>query len=325
MSLTPISAVAPPSLPQPHDKYTSFGLFRGLIPNVSTQQWDSRWRVRYFKRKSWIFMGVQTAEYLLGFAIADAGYIGTAFTYCYDVQNNQYWEEKITRPWAFGAKFDPNLKTSWKLANWNIEHSQGGLRFQFLGKKIQLSIVVPELGTGVSIIAPAFPNPFHFTWKNMLLPAFVELQTPLGKHTFEGNYAAIDFSKGYPPPRTFWNWASCTGTTQFQQKIAINLVSDFNNGLENVIWFGDNLYSTGQAIFHYRKPLQKSKWHIHSLDNCVSLDFQPLEARSESINLGLIKSQFMQPFGRFSGNIQFPNSHEFFSGFGVTEEHLAIW
>ena len=313
-------------MPQPHDKTTAFGVFRGCVPALSTRHWDQKWRIRYFKRKAWIFVGIHTADYLLGFAIADAGYVGTAFAYCYDIRNNQYWEEKITRPWAFAAKFDPDLKTNWKLSAWNIQVSaNNSLAANFLGKKIALTITIPDIGSGVSTIARAFPNPFHFTWKNMLLPATVELQTPIEKRILEGHFASIDFSKGYPPSRTFWNWASCTGSTQFQREIAINLVADFNNGLENVIWLGENLYSVGQAIFEYHKPPVKNKWHIHTLDNILSIDFQPLGARKEHIHLGLIKSQFTQPFGAFSGKIQLGGSQDFFTGFGVTEEHLAVW
>jgi hypothetical protein len=78
--------------------------------------------------------------------------------------------------------------------------------------------------TGSTTIAPAGDRPFHHSYKNLLLPATVDVMVDGESIRYSGNIGGIDFSKGYPPRHTFWNWASLNAKTENGVEFGINLV-----------------------------------------------------------------------------------------------------
>ena len=56
------------------------------------------------------------------------------------------------------------------------------------------------------------------------------------------------------------------------------------------------------------------------------MQFTPEGARSERINLGLLASDFTQPFGAFRGVWRDDDGSEHtLTGIGVVERHRALW
>jgi len=59
------------------------------------------------------------------------------------------------------------------------------------------------------------------------------------------------------------------------------------------------------------------------LSRVGGLDFTPWAERSENVNLVLVRSHYRQPFGTFGGHL--PDGTRLREGFGVMEEHDALW
>lgn len=62
----------------------------------------------------------------------------------------------------------------------------------------------------------------------------------------------------------------------------------------------------------------------------VDLEFHPYGTREEHLNLGLIVSEFIQPFGVFNGKIDLMIGNEiehieFTEILGVVETHTSVW
>jgi hypothetical protein len=53
------------------------------------------------------------------------------------------------------------------------------------------------------------------------------------------------------------------------------------------------------------------------------LAFTPWAERSENRNLLVVRSRYRQPFGSFSGRL--PDGTRLREGYGVMEEHDALW
>ncbi|MEG3696790.1 DUF2804 family protein, partial [Vibrio coralliirubri] len=68
-------------------------------------------------------------------------------------------------------------------------------------------------------------------------------------------------------------------------------------------------------------------WQITSQDGRINLTFTPLNNRSEKLNLWLLKSNFRQFVGHFSGSIEDNNgmTHQLDGVLGLTEDHFARW
>jgi hypothetical protein len=81
----------------------------------------------------------------------------------------------------------------------------------------------------------------------------------------------------------------------------------------------------GQAIFHYDSRNIQKAWRIEDAGKIFDLHFEPDGQRAETISLGFLASEFTQPFGRFHGRLNLDGRDVKVSGYGVTEEHRAVW
>ncbi|MCW3128329.1 MAG: hypothetical protein JWO03_3987 [Bacteroidetes bacterium] len=315
-------AEAPKTLSQFANGPVPFGLYAGPVADVSTSKWSA---VRRSQRKAWMYCGAFSQRHCVGFAIADAGIVATAFVYVFDAQTGKYVEEKVTAPFGFGSSFDPDLKTSWILKKFSITPDGDKLICSYEGKRIRVKMTITENGKGSTTIAPAGDRLFHHTYKNLLLPITIEATVDGETVICEGNIGGVDFSKGYPPRHTFWNWASLNGVTDTGIEFGVNLVADFNNSIENALWVDGKVLQLSQAAFSYGRPVEKSIWQINTLDGVLNMKFNPLGVRGENINALLMMSKFKQPFGTFSGTVKLEGVLHNFTGYGVVEEHFAKW
>lgn len=299
-----------------------FGLYSGAVADMSTGAWAS---LRRSQRKAWIFASAFSERYCVGFAIADAGLVATAFVYFFDTQTGQYVEEKTTVPFGFSTAFDPGLRSIWVLKDFSIRPESDRIICAYAGKRIQIKLSLTENGQGSTTIAPAGDRPFHHTYKNLLLPAAVEATIDGKAISYHGRIGGLDFSKGYPPRHTFWNWASLNAKTDTGVEFGINLVGDFNNSIENALWTGGKVLPLSQATFSYGRPVEKSTWQIATLDGTLNMKFTPRGVRGEDINAVVMMSKFKQPFGTFTGTVRLEGVLHNFTGHGVVEEHMAKW
>jgi len=134
----------------------------------------------------------------------------------------------------------------------------------------------------------------------------------------------LDFTLGYPPRRTFWNWAAGSGQAG-GERIGFNLVAEFNEGLENALWIGGRILPLAQAHFRYEKGALERTWRVRTEDGVFEATFEPEGKRAENIDVLVISSKFTQMFGRFVGTLLIEGERVPFTADGVVEEHHAVW
>lgn len=309
--------------------FPAFGRYEGLVTDTDIASWQTSFIDRRFKRKGWLYAGIYNAEMALGFAVADTGYLGKAFIYCYHFPTDTFIEEAAQLPFYFADKFMPSLRSEWKFSQgkkiWQVLPHHNDLHFRFEGKKLKADFTLIDFHTGMSTVAPAQNRPFNFTYKNagIYTKATVSLNNKL--LNIEGNFGVLDFTLGFPPRNTKWHWASATGTTQDGAFVGLNLVAHFNDGLENALFLNGKTIPLDKAEFSFTHPAEKSAWHIITNDNIMDMRFTPVGARKDYINVGFLKHQFVQPFGKFEGNIRLDGKQIPFTAYGVTENHHSIW
>jgi hypothetical protein len=170
----------------------------------------------------------------------------------------------------------------------------------------------------------------------------------------EGGAAALDWTRSLALHHTRWRWASCSDTTATSsgktvKHFAINLsqhVYDVQGldsskvaSAENAVWVNGRVIRLLQplVIDMPQGDARKQAWRIRSAadtpDEMVDLVFTPWGAREDHTNLGVVVSDFVQPYGTFSGTVRV------FSysigrvlsmtlgpqAFGVVEDHNAVW
>ncbi len=324
----PVLLPAPPSLPRPNGPRPSWGRFLGPVPDVDTSAWDRLARRRRAERKSWTFVGAFSERFLVGVAVADAGYAGSAFAYVKDRLTGDFVERKALVPLAFPSDHQPSLATAWRLdrgrASWSMSPTaEGGTTAACHAAGLDVEVAARP-GPGVSVIAPAHGRPFNFTFKAAPLPARVTVRRA-GTVVTTDALAVLDFSKGYPPRHAFWNWLAVTGRADDGRAFAANLVAEYNNGLENVAWLGDDVIPLAQAVFEYDARDVLAPWRVRTLDGALDLAFVPEGARRDRVRAGLLSHRFAQPFGRAEGTLHAGGRVVRVTGNGVVEEHESAW
>ncbi|BDS12479.1 DUF2804 domain-containing protein [Aureispira anguillae] len=312
------------------NKVQKYGAYNDVVSDTNTNVWDGSkgWNSpRRWQRKSWIFFGAYSPDIVVGFAIVDAGFLGKAFCYIYFPKTGELLENGIDRPFAFDANFEANLDSHWSLGNYQILTKNGQMHFEFKGKKFQISLQCTNNEHGLSFVCPSTGNkrPFHYTYKNLLLPTNIQLTKKGQTQQFNNLYGGIDFSKGYPPKHTDWNWTSFLGKLEDGTPVGINIVDQFNQNLENAVWIGTERILIGAVSYQYGPPLEHSLWKVVALEGNLELSMQPNGSRKENINIKLLKSKFTQVFGVIEGRILHQNQWKKLIGYGVMEEHEAIW
>lgn len=124
----------------------------------------------------------------------------------------------------------------------------------------------------------------------------------------------IDESAGYHERRTAWRWSAGVGEAASGESVAWNLVAGVHDGesaSERTVWVGGEPREVRPVAFEPR------------LGGVDALRFSEWSARVDDTNLLLFRSRYRQPFGTFEGEL--PGGPPLAAGYGVMEEHDALW
>lgn len=331
--------IAPRSLISPNGN-PLFGQFDGIPAELGLEQFEyydsmdkkaSRW-AKHFHYKQFQFVSVVTDRYLIGVAIADIRYLCSAFCYVYDIENDLLVEQTWLRPLHFGST------TTHSPLNGSTEIA-GSLRFDIHNQTWHVSInsrvinanfsLSPEPASlPLAMSTPTGYNGWTYTQKHNALAVKGHLNINNESVELTQALAGYDFSAGYMRRETSWRWASINAQVN-GKPLGLNLAAGVNEtgSSECALWVDGERHLLSPVHFQFDRRISKKPWSITSDDGRINLRFKPINQRSEKINLGVIKSNFRQYIGRFSGTIEDNNgvTHHLDNILGLTEDHFAKW
>lgn len=135
-------------------------------------------------------------------------------------------------------------------------------------------------------------------------------------------YGILDESAGYHARDTAWEWSAGVGTSLDGWPVAWNLVRgvhDSDTMSERTVWVAGRPREVPPVRF------ASDLSELWGADGSL-LRFDEEARRSRRESLGVVSSDYVQPFGRFSGVL--PGGVELSAGdgaFGVMERHRAKW
>jgi hypothetical protein len=124
----------------------------------------------------------------------------------------------------------------------------------------------------------------------------------------------IDDTAAYYPHHTSWRWSAGVGAAADGQPVAWNLVEGINDppaGSERTVWVSGEPHEVGPVSF------------AADLRSVGALQFDGEAAIERHQNLLLLRSDYSQPFGTFSGAL--PDGTTLREGYGVMEAHDVRW
>lgn len=124
----------------------------------------------------------------------------------------------------------------------------------------------------------------------------------------------VDDSAGYHARHTVWSWSAGVGVAADGRPVAWNLVTgvhDAASASERTVWIDGTPEEVGPVDF------------AGDLSRVGDLTFTAWSERRDNTNVWLLRSNYRQPFGTFTGVL--PNGVELREGYGVMESHDVYW
>lgn len=246
-------------------------------------------------RKRWRYVGVFGPELMLCAARAQIGPFSQSFWIVWDRQGRRHDARTTLRPGSREVTLDgPSL-----------EIDSPGLRASLrLGECAPIETICPS-GSG-----------WGWTRKRAGVPVEGTVEVP-GSRWQVSAHGVDDESAGYHQRRTSWRWSAGVGRSEDGRALAWNLVEGVNDPAERserAIWVDGEPHEPAPVSFRGMDGID--------LAGADRLDFASESAHSRDENLLLLSSRYRHRFGTFSGSLAGLPLAE---GFGVMEEHDAVW
>ncbi len=316
----------------------NFGRYRRPIPDpgITVPGPFGRYRL-----KEWHYSSFVTPDWFFAFAAIQLGYSAKVFAYLVNRKNpSASHEYSELAPLGKGLSFAPSSvrgNTRWEHSSGRLHAAyQDGWSFDLdlpLGRERLRGSLQMDDADALALLFQLPSGQPAYTHKGAGLKAAGELRFGNRAISFDGATGTIDWTRSIAMRETRWQWCSLAGVTVAGDRVGLNLsaqVYDDASGrsMENGFWCNGKLHVLGKVDFLVPPDPRREPWTIQSSGSDeVRLEFTPLGTREEHLNLGVVKSDFIQPYGTFRGTVRIPGGalHDVSGLFGVVEKHLSVW
>lgn len=308
------------------DETPAFGTYAGRCVNTDlrlSERGVGRLR-RAISEKRWQWFGAFDESLAVGGAIVDAGVFGSAFLWVFDREaESLVVDTDVLVPSSFvSVATEPasGVVATIDLPRRRLRISRTGNAVSIDGRfgGAELALVADASGlTAMTAVCPVAERKggLNVTQKETCLPVEGYVRAD-SDHDFDG-IGMLDYSHGLLGRETAWKWAigSCTDTDG--RPVGFNVVSGFNDELENTVWVDGRPEAVEDASF----SMGEDEWNVETPCGTVDVTLSVAGSRDEDIDVGLLASEYRQPLGRWTGSVA---GHDI-TGVGVAEQHRAKW
>ena len=195
--------------------------------------------------------------------------------------------------------------------------SMKGSRAQVDTRDVRIDLTVEEDG-GVETSHPSGPRGYVKTRKQAGVPVRGSIEVQ-GRSYEVDCLGAVDDTEGRHQRHTTWTWSAGVGHSVEGKRIGWNLVTGVNDGptgSERCVWVDGEPREVGPVSF-------ADDLSGVSFSEGGTMSFSEWGAREDHTNLLLLRSDYRQPFGTFSGEL--PGGVRLAEGYGVMEWHDVWW
>ncbi|MCA9716267.1 MAG: DUF2804 domain-containing protein [Myxococcales bacterium] len=327
-----------------------YGVFSGPVEEINgadfqlTDPFDRpvSWLRRYFSYNQFQFIGALSPALVLGCAIVDIRYVGTAFVYLFEPSTRRVRHFTFRTPLALGARFAKTPErgvVSFRAGRNRFtmtadpEARTRALRVE-LPDRVEIDLRLHEDAPSepMRVCTRTGPTGWVYTRKAAGLPV-------TGRVRWEGgevDLAAVDacggsdWSAGYMRRETFWLWGCLSGRLADGRRVGLNAVCGVNESgvTENCFWLDGRRHKLDTVQFEFdRRALGSRPWRLRSYDGRLDLEFVAEGSHREALNAWLLASNFTQLFGRYRGALTTETGERVaLEGvYGYLERHFARW
>lgn len=302
--------------------------------------------VRALRLKQWQHFVLVTPELLLTFAVVDAAYLRTGWAQVVEADGRRFeharkgprLDAKVAR-----ALWDDttHLRTRGFCLDIRNHLALGEHRITLhaaasdAGPALDVELLAEhDLGRVEPLVVslPLGPQRTMYSHK-VPLPVRGEVVVGGRRYPIGGDDAALilDIHKAHYPRHTWWKWATFAGRDASGRRVGLNLtqnVASAGSALsEDAVWIDGRCSRLSPVAFAFDRGRIHDPWRLTTRDGEVDLRFDPVGGRAERLHLGLVRSQFDQLYGTFTGTVALPGGErvEVDGVRGVCEDHDALW
>ena len=323
-----------PKTPLTEDGTGRFGTYRGVCETTALDALtSSQPRLkRFLREKRWQWFGFYDKQVAVGGALVDAGLANSVFLWVYDRRTKRMLaDESSLLPPGFvkvGDEPGAGKVASVSAPNRKLEFRRDGeqttLEGSFCGIELELEFEVRD-ERAITAVCPVGDDGDGVNVTQKETGLSVTGQVRVAQRRFEladDALGMLDYTHGLLERETTWRWAIANGRADDGTRVGFNVVADFNEGLENVIWVGDTIYDIGKASFDFDPKRPKEPWRVSTEDGLLDVTMDVEAVRKSDIDLGIAASSYLQPLGRWHGKVDGRLVHGIY---GVAEDHRAKW
>lgn len=308
---------------------------RGDLLNARGGLIESGWateEVRRYRRgaikahplrtKEWDYYCVLTDAYGLAVTVADNDYMGFLGVTWFDFQSRTFVSEDVIAPWPAGKFRMPESADSGDVEikhprlSIAYTHTPGGRRVRVgaphfdKGRGLEADLFLAQPPMDRMVIAtpfPAAPRSFYYNQKINCLRADGAVTIGGQRFAFAPHeaFGVLDWGRGAWTYDNTWYWGSASGVVN-GRSFGFNIgygFGDTSAATENMIFVDGKAHKLADVTFHLPAGAPASApWRFSSSDGRFEMTFEPILDRAACTDLGLLKSDQHQVFGRFSGH-----------------------
>lgn len=309
------------------------GRFRAPVPVVNI---SGRGLAR-MRLKEWHYTAITTRDYFVAFAVVQLGYVANVFAYVVPrARPSRVKQLELVVPLGRGLELAASsTHGTTRFARGENElvsrHTPNGfeidVRLTLEGARLS-GHVVCEGGASLALVHALSSDRVAYTHKGNLYRTSGHLAFDGTPIPLAGGFATLDWTRSQASRETRWNWASFAGHDVTGRPLGLNLSANVYDDAcgeseENAAYLDGSVKGLAGVTFTVPRSPDRMPWRITS-KHCdeVSLVFSPLGVRAQDLDVGIVKSRFVQPYGTFTGTVL---GRRVESAFGVVEDHLAVW
>ncbi|HZR07927.1 MAG TPA: DUF2804 domain-containing protein [Myxococcales bacterium] len=285
---------------------------------------------RRLLEKKWQYLFLATPEMMLALAVIDCGYLSSGICAVFDRGSRRLLvdDNPVLPPLCAQIGEAPGDGMSARLLGPRIQarlQRAGGriaVQAKWAHADVDLLLDASQAPPPITAIAPVgAQGRFDLTQKTVLVPAEGEVRAGNVRFPVRGNLAGLDYTHGLLARETSWRWAFGGGRAG-SHRVAFNFSEGFLQGEgENVAWIDGEPRAVGPVRISLPEA-PSGPWRVRSVDGRVDLTFEAEGERAQTVDLKLIRSRYVQPFGTFAGTL---DGVTVAALPGVTEDHEARW
>lgn len=288
------------------------------------------------QEKRWIYVALVREPWMIALALVDLGYLQTAFGFAYH-EGRGLRADLRTIPGLPGLssvkqdgvhRIDARVRAPG--ARFAVRERRGEpvleVRASTRDLELRASLDLSQAAPALTAIAPVRGGVVDVTEKRVLAPVRGAALVRGERVDLDGGVGGFDLTVGLLARETRWNWGFFMGRTESGEPLAMNLVQGFVGQPECALFGANSLHSLSEGRFEYDKEQLDRPWRVRTERGECDLVFTPGAVHSEALDLGVLRSRFVQPVGAFQGTIQRGGERlRIAHALGVVEDQDMLW